>query len=120
MILVYYSRTNNVKRFVNKLGTNIKIQTIDEYDGSSPYILITPTYNFGKVPEEVDKFLETNDVNMVSVISSGNKNWGDSCFGRAGDIISKKYTVPLVHKFELSGNKKDVEKVDKYIESVVQ
>lgn len=119
MILVYYSRTNNVKRFVNKVRVDIEIKTIDEYDGFSPYILITPTYNFGKVPEEVDKFLETNAVNMVSVISSGNKNWGDSLFGRAGDIISRNYTVPLVHKFELSGNKKDVEKVDKYIESMV-
>lgn len=119
MILVYYSRTNNVKRFVNKIGIDIDIQTIDEYDGFSPYVLVTPTYNFGKVPEEVDKFLETNAVNMISVISSGNKNWGDSLFARAGNIISSNYTVPLVHKFELSGNKKDVEKVDKYIESMV-
>ena len=55
---------------------------------------------------------------MVGVISCGNKNWG-AAFGQAGNKISDRYGVPLLHKIELSGNKKDKEIVDKAIKSML-
>lgn len=115
-MIVYYSKTHNTERFVNKLKT--PSISIDEYDGVQKFILITPTYFFGQVPQEVNDFLDTYADNMVGVISSGNRNWGEN-YGKAGEKISFLYDVPLLHKLELSGNKKDVEKVDRYIETMI-
>ena len=111
-MIVYYSKTNNTKRFVKKLES--PSVPIDDYDGNQKFILITPTYFFGQIPQEVSDFLESYSNNMVGVISCGNKNWG-TAFGQAGNKISDRYNVPLLHKLELSGTKKDKEIVDKAI-----
>jgi protein involved in ribonucleotide reduction len=110
MLVVYSSKTGNVKRFVNKLGEGIKCLNIKDIDSkvNEPYVLITYTTGFGEVPNEVDEFLNSNHENLVAVCASGNRNWG-KLFGASGDKISKKYNVPLLIKFELSGTKKDVE-----------
>lgn len=115
-MIVYYSKTKNTERFVNKLKT-LSV-TIDDYDGVQKFILITPTYFFGQVPQEVNDFLESHANNMVGVISCGNRNWGQA-FGQAGNKISDRYGVPLLHKIELSGNKKDKEIVDKAIKNML-
>lgn len=115
-MIVYYSKTNNTERFVKKLE-NPSI-SIDEYDGVQKFILITPTYFFGQVPQEVNDFLDTYADNMVGVISSGNRNWGEN-YGKAGEKISFLYDVPLLHKLELSGNKKDKEIVDNIVNDML-
>lgn len=118
MQLFYYSRTRNTKRFIDKLESDIDSFSITEAHPQGSFILITPTYNFGQIPEEVAEFLESYGSNMVGVISCGNRNWGPS-FGQAGNKIADRYDVPLLHKLELSGNKKDKEIVDKAIESML-
>ena len=40
--------------------------------------------------------------------ASGNRNWGER-FAKSADLISERYQVPVVAKFELSGTKKDAE-----------
>lgn len=115
-MIVYYSKTNNTERFVNKLKT--PSVTINDYDGVQKFILITPTYFFGQVPQEVNDFLDTYADNMVGVISSGNRNWGEN-YGKAGEKISFLYDVPLLHKLELSGNKKDKEIVDNIVNDML-
>lgn len=114
MQIVYYSMTNNTKRFVNKLDTELEIVTIDNYNKAEQFILITPTYNYGEIPAPVSHFLELNGRKLLSVISSGNKNWGE-LFAQAGNKIASLYDVPLLHKFETSGNDKDVEIVNNII-----
>ena len=111
MQLFYYSRTRNTKRFIDKLESDIDSFSITEADPQGSFILITPTYNFGQIPEEVAEFLENYGSNMVGVISCGNRNWGPA-FAQAGNKISSLYDVPLLHKFEMSGNEKDVEIVN--------
>jgi len=66
----------------------------------------------------VDEFLIKNHQYMKGVIGSGNKNWGSSYCGSA-ETISKQYGVPLIHKFELSGNQKDVEKIKQEVLNIV-
>lgn len=118
MELFYYSRTRNTKRFIDKLESDIDSFSITEAHPQESFILITPTYNFGQIPEEVVDFLEQHGDSLVGVISCGNKNWG-SAFGQAGNKIADRYDVPLLHKLELSGNKKDKEIVDKAIGSML-
>ncbi|MEH6848139.1 class Ib ribonucleoside-diphosphate reductase assembly flavoprotein NrdI [Bacillus thuringiensis] len=112
MIVVYDSKTNNVQRFVNKLGLpSFKIHEgliIDE-----PYVLITYTTGIGKTPESVCEFLskrEEHGKHLKGVCGSGNMNWG-GMFCAAADNISRDYGVKVLHKFEMSGLQSDVEKV---------
>lgn len=107
MKIVYYSKTGNVKRFVNKLEVEaLEIHSslfIDE-----PYILVTPTTGFGKVPIEVMRFVEDNKNLLKGVASSGNMNWGSN-YAKAAEVISSLYNVPIILKFELHGTKQDIE-----------
>ncbi|WP_051373904.1 class Ib ribonucleoside-diphosphate reductase assembly flavoprotein NrdI [Borrelia hispanica] len=106
--MVYASKTGNIGRFISKTGLSntFRIVTGDEIV-EEPYVLLTYTIAFGKVPSEVDKFLEHNFEFMIGVAGSGNKNWGDS-FCNAVNLIKDKYGVPEVLKFELSGTSHDV------------
>lgn len=116
MIIVYYSKpeTQNTLHMLKKLEMDIPYVSIYDYDKESKYILVTPTYGQGNVPDEVEKFLADNHANMLAVISGGNRNWGMR-YARSGDLISKKYNVPLLVKFELRGKKYEIPKIKKAI-----
>lgn len=107
MLIAYDSKTGNVKRFVTKLELPC-IQLKEDLMVNEKFILITYTIGFGEVPKNVMTFLEKNHQYLIGVASSGNRNWGNN-FAVAADIIAAKYNVPIIHKFELSGTKKDVE-----------
>ena len=121
MKIIVYSLTGNCKRFVDMCEIPeedvIYLQDID-YDVNFDYILITPTFGFGEVPVAVSKFLKENYKHLTGVVGSGNKNWGER-FANAAEIISSKYSIPLLMKIELHGNKKDISEFKKiYLESV--
>jgi ribonucleoside-diphosphate reductase 2, operon protein nrdI len=110
-IIVYDSKTGNVQRFINKVKNELNIETVKIYDDliiKKPFILVTYTTGFGQVPKTTKHFLMKNHQYMIAVASSGNMNWGMK-FAVAADEISKKYDVPIILKFELSGTKKDVQ-----------
>jgi len=105
MLVVYDSKTGNVKRFVKKL--NMKAVSIDEMPTvDEPFVLITYTTGFGQVPPKVSDFLQVNHKFLRGVSASGNRNWGTG-FAKSGDTIAQTYNVPLISKFELSGTSHD-------------
>lgn len=107
MLIVYDSKTGNVKRFVNKL--NMPAIPIDEHrQVDEPYVLVTYTTGFGQVPEKVKHFLSRNSKMLKGVSASGNRNWGPG-FAKSADTISEMYGVPVITKFELSGTAQDME-----------
>lgn len=117
LIVVYYTFSGQVKRFVKKLKSVCDVEVMEITEGlkvDKPYVLLTGTYGFGEVSDEVTSFIENNKQYIKAVMSSGNKNWGNN-FAKAGDIISKTYNVPLLAKFELSGSDEDVELLKEYI-----
>lgn len=106
MKILYDSLTGNVGRFVKKLPLKTeKITT--ELTVNEPFILITYTTGLGHVPVVTETFLNKNNEFLRAVASSGNKNFG-AYFALASDVISKKYDVPIVANFELSGTPTDV------------
>ncbi|MEM9468889.1 MAG: class Ib ribonucleoside-diphosphate reductase assembly flavoprotein NrdI [Pseudomonadota bacterium] len=127
-LIVYFSSpTLNTHRFVEKLGIRaIRIpisskKPMEVVDG--PFVLISPTYSdddgSNAVPKPVIRFLnnEYNRDNMVGVIGSGNRNFGDT-FALGGRIIAKKCDVPLLYRFELSGTDIDVMNVKRGVEKL--
>ncbi|QAY65312.1 class Ib ribonucleoside-diphosphate reductase assembly flavoprotein NrdI [Paenibacillus protaetiae] len=107
MLIVYDSKTGNVKRFINKL--NMRAIPIEEHQKvDEPYVLVTYTTGFGQVPEKVKSFLSRNNKLLKGVSASGNRNWGTG-FAKSADTISEMYGVPVINKFELSGTAQDME-----------
>lgn len=118
--IVYFSRTGNLKKFTDKLkdkGFNDIITIEPNLIVKDPYVLIVSTINFGEVPKEYKDFLKDNFKYMIGVSGSGNRNWGKN-FAVAADKVSKKFKVPLISKFELSGNIHDVENFIKGVEKI--
>ena len=108
VIIAYYSMTGNIRRFLNSMDIpdtyelyQITAANVRDKINES-FILVTPTYGFGAVPDTVKEFLRVNSYNLFAVASSGNRNWGQN-FARAGEYISNDYSVPLLMKFELHG-----------------
>jgi protein involved in ribonucleotide reduction len=119
LLVIYASKTGNVKRFVGKLN-DIRLVNLADIQGkvNEPYVIITYTAGFGKVPNKVEEFLSENSSYLRGVASSGNRNWGSN-FCKSAEIISKRYDVPIILKFELSGTKKDVVKFEEAYKDLV-
>lgn len=129
-LLVYFSSVSgNTARFIDKLGLpalRIPLHSSPTpFVVTEPFVLVTPTYGGGQgrgeekgaVPKQVVRFLndERNRTLLRGVISTGNTNFGES-YGLAGDIISRKCSVPHLDKVELFGTPEDVERVSAGLE----
>jgi protein involved in ribonucleotide reduction len=129
-LLVYFSSVSgNTARFIEKLGMRAVRIPLLAGDGAlsvdEPYVLVTPTYGGGvgrgvekgAVPKQVIRFLndENNRMLLRGVISAGNTNFGEH-FGLAGEIISRKCSVPHLYRLELFGTPEDVERVSEGLE----
>ncbi|MGV8880370.1 MAG: class Ib ribonucleoside-diphosphate reductase assembly flavoprotein NrdI [Sphingobacteriaceae bacterium] len=111
---IYYdSRTGNVERFVNKIqlltGWEI-IKINSELEATTTGHLITYTTGFGEVPQHTASFMKRNAKLIKTVSSSGNRNWGCN-FARAAETIADGYKLPVLLKFELSGNQPEVQQL---------
>lgn len=120
LIAYYSSPSENTHRFVESLGIrNLRIPTSMKTECpilDEPYVLISPCYGnddgSSAVPKQVIRFLNNleNRSMIRGVIGAGNRNFGDR-FAYAADVISRKCSVPLLYKFELSGTPNDIENV---------
>lgn len=113
MLVVYDSLTGQCERFAHKL--EVPCINILDYDASDdPIFLVTRSWDFGKVTDETQAFLDEHGHKVKALAVGGNRNWGTN-FGAAGDKISKQFGIELVLKFEGSGFSKDVEYVKQWI-----
>ena len=119
--IVYFSSVSgNTHRFVEGLGrpaSRIPIYSREEkLKATRPYVLVLPTYGGGgmggAVPKQVIHFLndEHNRSLIRGVVAAGNTNFGEA-YCLAGDIVVRKCTVPLLHRFEVFGTPDDREAV---------
>lgn len=110
MVIYYDSKTGNVARFIDKIRSRtawncLKITDLNAVDQEGH--LITFTTRIGSVPDSSLWFMERYGRFVLSVSSSGNRNWGPN-FALAADKIARQYTIPILTKFELSGLDRDV------------
>ncbi|MFT4203239.1 MAG: class Ib ribonucleoside-diphosphate reductase assembly flavoprotein NrdI [Chitinophagaceae bacterium] len=112
MIIYYDSLTGNTKRFVEKVQKQrpdweiIKINPKEKVE--RPGHLITFTIGIGNIPLTTTVFVKNNKDKILSVSSTGNRNWGEH-FGEAADKIAKHYKIPFLMKVEMSGLQNDVQ-----------
>ena len=84
------------------------------YDGTSPYVLLTPTYDQprgGFTPKPVQGFLDKHAHLMVGVLGLGNRNFGEK-YCQAAHDISKQFNVPVLWRIEIMGSQEDLAIVD--------
>lgn len=120
--ICYFSLTGNTESFIEDLEDEVESDIYDINKNPTvhrSFVLITPTYHFGDVHEVVSDFLERNSEHLVGVIASGNFNWGEQ-FANAGNVISERYDVPFLYKFELNGEETDVMEVKRIMEEIQQ
>ncbi|XSD74764.1 class Ib ribonucleoside-diphosphate reductase assembly flavoprotein NrdI [Bacillus subtilis] len=106
MLIAYYSRTGNVRRFVAKTGLRA-VELAPDLTLAEPFVCVTGTYGFGQVARPVADFLAVNSAHLAGVAASGNRNWGGN-YAKAADIITAQYSVPVIGRFELAGTDEDV------------
>lgn len=119
MDIFYYSDTGNTEFFAKQCldyDTN-KIFNIDQSNPTGPYVLLTPTYNFGKIPEPVQEFLDDHSDLIRGVVSFGNRNW-DKKYAKAGVHIMEQYHVPLLAMVEMRGSKQIGQQIKQKIEKL--
>ncbi|WP_447641869.1 MULTISPECIES: class Ib ribonucleoside-diphosphate reductase assembly flavoprotein NrdI [Chitinophagaceae] len=121
MILYYDSLTGNTKRFVEKVQKQrpdweiIKINPKEKVE--RPGHLVTFTIGIGNIPLTTTIFVKNNKDYILSVSSTGNRNWGEN-FGKAADKLSKHYNIPFLMKIEMSGLQNDVQDFIHLIEAI--
>ncbi len=119
MLLVYFSKTANVSRLINKLNQPYFKQVRGTADliVDEPVLLITYTTGMGEIPHEVYQFCQNNQSFLLFVMASGNRNWG-KLFARSGDLIEEQFGAKLLYKFELSGNKNDLYNIGVHLKNI--
>jgi protein involved in ribonucleotide reduction len=129
-IIYFSSASENTKRFVEKLSSELDLLRIPlKWDTDAPllvekeYILVLPTYGGGEyekaVPRQVVKFLnlKQNRDLIRGVIGTGNTNFGGH-YCLAADVVAAKTGVPLLQRVEILGTPDDVEKVNERLKQL--
>ena len=110
-MIIYASRTGNVRSIVNRLleiDPTIQCSDMKVSAGvSEPFLLITYTDKLGQAPEEVINFMKHHHHLCRGVVASGNTNFGKVNFAKAADLISEMFNVDSLHKIDLRGKDSD-------------
>ena len=112
LIVYWSSNSGGTKRVAEALDTDTV--ELADYDGTSPYVLLTPTYDQprgGFMPKPVQTFLDKHAHLMVGVAGSGNRNFGEH-YCQAAIDISKQHNVPIVHRIVIMGTPDDCRTID--------
>ena len=116
-MIVYASRTGNVRAIVQKLGLPAKeLSQVSIVD--SPFLLFTYTDGLGSVPPSVATFMASYHSLCKGIIVSGNRNFGHAFFGRAGDLLAERYQLPLVEKLDLRGTAANYEVIQHFYHTI--
>lgn len=123
--IVYYSETNQTKKFVHKIKEydSVRITPRDyEIEMDEPYILVMPSYEPNVHPIVIDTaedFLEVGDNEELckGLFGGGNRNFAE-LFGVTARTLSEEYGIPILHEFEFQGSEYDVNKLEEELESI--
>jgi len=120
-MIAYLSLSGNVRKFVERVG----MKSV-EIDYSNPltevnddFILIIPSYD-DEITQLISEFVEykNNLKHLVGVVGSGNINFGEDGYCFNAVEISKKYSKPLLFKFEYEGTDDDIIRFNKEVDKV--
>lgn len=119
MQLIYDSMTGNTRRFAHKVAdlSGLEAAPLAEAVPGEPYLLLTYTFGSGAVPGSTAEFLQLHACGLRGVVSSGSYHWGN-LFGRAADLISQQFQVPLVARVNKSGSQADARAVAAWLETL--
>lgn len=109
-MIVFASRTGNVRHIVSKL----QLPSVEIHPGLTvhkPFLIFTYTDGLGDVPQVVLNFMEKNYNYCRGIIASGNSNFGHHVFCESAEKLSRRYHIPIVRKIELRGFQHDYDAI---------
>ena len=112
-MIVFASRTGNVRHIVSKLQLP-SIEITPDLRIHRPFIIFTYTDGLGDVPHVVASFMEKNYDYCRGIIASGNSNFGHHVFCQAANKLSDAYKIPIIRKLELRGFQHDYDAIRDY------
>ncbi|MEK4699553.1 class Ib ribonucleoside-diphosphate reductase assembly flavoprotein NrdI [Solibacillus sp. FSL R7-0668] len=116
-MIVYATRTGNVQSVIGKLG--LPSTPIEQATSiTKPFLLFTYTDGLGSIPAVVEDYMQQHHMLCKGIIVSGNRNFGHSMFGRAGDLLANYYELPLIAKLDLRGTTADYEQIKQFYNSI--
>lgn len=117
-MIVFASRTGNVRSVVSKLGLPA-IEVTEHLIVHEPFLLMTYTDGLGEVPSIVEAFMAHNASYCKGIVASGNQNFGHALFAGSGDKLTTKYNIPLVCKLDLRGRQADLDQIQSFYKEQV-
>ena len=121
---IVFSITGNSFAVVNKINPELynKIYMLDRFKESNTemtneFIITVGSYEKeAAMYDPVAKFLNTgNNLKLCKgIIGSGNRNMGPE-FLITANKLSREFNLPIIAGVEVSGNHKDIEKINKYL-----
>lgn len=120
-MIVYKSRTGNIKYIVSKLNLP-SCEITHDLVVNEPYILFTYTDGLGETPKHVVDFLNNkiNRENIKGIIASGNTNFGKDLFCKVADMISISLNIPVIRKIDLRGTKEDITIIKEQYHKIIE
>ena len=110
-MIVFASRTGNVRYIVQKLGCPASELT-EAMNVEQSFILFTYTDSLGNVPQTVLRFLEQYASFCIGTFISGNRNFG-ALFAGAGREIEQRFDIPTLYTVDLRGFPSDYDVMKK-------
>ncbi|MGO1665287.1 MAG: class Ib ribonucleoside-diphosphate reductase assembly flavoprotein NrdI [Micrococcaceae bacterium] len=121
-LAIFFSTSVNTLRFAQRLGRPAtRIPLRPRRDGKiracRPFTPVVPTYGgreqAGAVPKRIIAFLNahTNRTLLRGSMTAGNTNFGEH-YCLAGPVISRACGVPDLHRFDLVGTRRDIDRVN--------
>lgn len=113
--IVYYSRTGQTRKMVNKVDGYEAIEvTLNEHEFSidEPFIFVVPSYEIHVMPaviKSLGRFLRTGDniKQCRGIMGGGNRNFAE-LFCITAHMLSDKFDIPVLHEFEFQGSEYDI------------
>lgn len=112
-LIVYFSLSGNVRKFVGKTGleNTLEIDHVNPFiEVNEPFVLIVPTYAKDSI-EQIWDFMDfkENAKHCMGIAGSGNLNFNNLYCYTARDL-SEQYDAPVFFDFEFSGFRKTTQK----------
>lgn len=118
--VVYLTLTGNTKRLIKKINAeSIELNDLTvDIPIDDDFILIVPSYekDFTYIAYDFLSY-EDNCKKCKGIIGCGNLNFGDLFCYSAIDL-SKKFNIPIIRNVEYSGNNKDIEIIQRELDSI--
>lgn len=129
-LIIYDSRGGTTRGVANQVSKELDVRSVDcvdilegryELPENRKYVFITYTDKIGELPIKTQEFLKGHSEGLKAVVGNGSSDFKKmGMFGKAGEIISNMFNVPLLYKLDRGGSTQDIVKISNKVSGVLE